>query len=142
MSSTATSSHIAYANEAFIKVSGFERDELIGTPHHLVRHPDMPVEAFADMWATLKDGQSWTALVKNRRKDGDHYWVRANAPPVVRSGVVVRYMSVRTEPSKEEVHEAETVYRDFREGRAGTRTFQIGGIEQVNASASQLDDAN
>jgi aerotaxis receptor len=128
MSSTDTHSHIAYANEAFIKVSGFERDEIMGSPHNMVRHPDMPVEAFADMWATLKDGQSWTALVKNRRKDGDHYWVRANASPVVRSGAVVGYMSVRTKPSKEEVAQAEAVYRDFREGRAGSRRFHRGLI--------------
>ena len=128
MSSTDVHSHIAYANEAFIKVSGFERDEIIGSPHNMVRHPDMPREAFADMWATLKAGQSWTALVKNRRKDGDHYWVRANASPVVRSGAVVGYMSVRTKPSPAEVQEAEATYRDFREGRAGGRAFHRGLI--------------
>jgi aerotaxis receptor len=96
MSSTDTRSRITYANEAFIRLSGFERDELLGQPHNMVRHPDMPVEAFADMWTSLKAGLSWTALVKNRRKDGDHYWVRANATPVVRRGQVVGYMSVRT----------------------------------------------
>lgn len=72
MSSTDTQSHITYANEAFIQVSGFERDQILGSPHNMVRHPDMPTQAFADMWATLQAGQSWTALVKNRRKDGDH----------------------------------------------------------------------
>ncbi|GCL61193.1 methyl-accepting chemotaxis protein [Pseudaquabacterium pictum] len=126
MSSTDTSSHITYANEAFIQVSGFERDEILGSPHNMVRHPDMPREAFADMWETLKSGQSWTALVKNRRKDGDHYWVRANATPVVRGGSVVGYMSVRTKPCPLEVQEAETLYRDFREGRAGSRAFHRG----------------
>lgn len=86
MSSTDTSSHISYCNAAFIEISGFEKDELMGQPHNVVRHPDMPVQAFADMWATLKAGESWTALVKNRRKNGDHYWVRANATPVRRNG--------------------------------------------------------
>lgn len=73
MSVTDPTSRITYANEAFIEVSGFEPEELIGQYHNMVRHPDMPAEAFADMWETLKAGQSWTALVKNRRKNGDHY---------------------------------------------------------------------
>jgi aerotaxis receptor len=128
MSSTDAQSHITYANEAFIKVSGFDRDEILGQPHNIVRHPDMPREAFADMWETLKAGQSWTALVKNRRKDGDHYWVRANATPVVRGGRVVGYMSVRTKPTRDEVQQAESAYRDFREGRAGARAFHRGLI--------------
>ncbi len=128
MSSTDTHSRITYANEAFIRLSGFEREELLGQPHNMVRHPDMPVEAFADMWASLKAGMSWTALVKNRRKDGDHYWVRANATPVVRKGQVVGYMSVRTKPSREEVAEAERTYKAFREQRAGTLAFHRGLI--------------
>ena len=89
MSTTDLDSRITYANAAFVAVSGFEKEELLGQPHNLVRHPDMPREAFADMWATLRAGQSWTALVKNRRKNGDHYWVRANATPVRRDGQVV-----------------------------------------------------
>ena len=86
LSATDTSSHIVYANAAFIRTSGFTVDELLGKPHNLVRHPDMPVEAFADMWRSLKSGKSWTALVKNRRNNGDHYWVRANAAPMRRNG--------------------------------------------------------
>ncbi|MDV6321311.1 PAS domain-containing protein, partial [Chromohalobacter sp. HP20-39] len=84
-------------------MSGFSREEIEGQPHNRVRHPDMPPEAFAAMWATLKAGQPWTALVKNRRKNGDHYWVRANATPVVRNGRTSGYMSVRTKPSREEI---------------------------------------
>lgn len=79
----------------------------------------MPREAFADMWATLKGGEPWTALVKNRRKNGDHYWVRANATPVVRGGRQVGYMSVRTKPSREEVAAAEKLYQQMRDGQAG-----------------------
>ncbi len=85
MSTTDLNSHITYANDAFIEASGFTAYEINGQPHNMVRHPDMPPEAFADMWATLKQGEPWTALVKNRRKNGDHYWVRANAIPVVRA---------------------------------------------------------
>ena len=126
MSTTDTRSHIQYANAAFVEVSGFELDEITGQAHNLVRHPDMPPQAFADMWATLKGGESWSALVKNRRKNGDHYWVRANATPMVRDGQLVGYMSVRTKPGREEVAAAEQLYRDFREGRAGSRAFHKG----------------
>ncbi|NML18802.1 methyl-accepting chemotaxis protein [Azohydromonas caseinilytica] len=121
MSTTDMHGAITYANDDFIGVSGFRREEIEGKPHNLVRHPDMPREAFADMWATLKAGQPWTALVKNRRKDGDHYWVRANAVPVVRHGRNVGYMSVRTQPSREEVAAAEKLYAEVREGRAKRR---------------------
>ena len=135
MSTTDTSSHVTYANAAFIAVSGYERDEIIGQPHNLVRHPDMPPEAFADMWATLKGGESWSALVKNRRKNGDHYWVRANATPVRRNGQVLGYMSVRTKPTRSEVAAAEDLYRRFREGRSGSLAFHKGTLVRRGAMA-------
>jgi len=128
MSTTDTQSHVTYANAAFMEASGFSREEVMGQPHNIVRHPDMPAEAFADMWATLKGGEPWTALVKNRRKNGDHYWVRANATPVVRNGRSSGYMSVRTKPSREEIAGAEALYRDFREGKAGSQKFCKGVI--------------
>jgi aerotaxis receptor len=126
MSTTDTQSHITYANAAFVEVSGFAREEIAGQPHNVVRHPDMPAEAFADMWATLKGGEPWTALVKNRRKNGDHYWVRANAVPVVRNGRAVGYMSVRTKPGRDEIAATEGFYRAVREGSAGGRRFHKG----------------
>ena len=126
MSTTDTRGRITCANEAFIEVSGFTRDELLGQPHNVVRHPDMPSAAFADMWATLKGGEPWTGLVKNRRKNGDHYWVRANATPVVRQGRTVGYLSVRTKPSRDEVQAAERLYQDSRDGQAGARRFHKG----------------
>jgi len=135
MSTTDTQSHITYANAAFINLSGFDRSELIGEPHNVVRHPDMPMQAFADMWATLKAGRSWTALVKNRRKNGDHYWVRANATPVIRNGKTTGYMSVRTKPSRAEVAGAEALYRTFREGKAGNRRFHQGLVVRTGALA-------
>ncbi len=128
MSTTDLNSHITYANDAFIEASGFSPEEIDGQPHNLVRHPDMPPEAFADMWATLKQGEPWTALVKNRRKNGDHYWVRANAIPVVRDGKVHGFMSVRTKPNAAEVKQTEALYRDFREGRSKGRRFHKGLI--------------
>lgn len=126
MSTTDMSSRIAYANAAFIQVSGFDRAELAGQPHNLVRHPDMPVEAYADMWQTIKGGDSWTALVKNRRKNGDFYWVRANVTPISRGGEVKGYMSVRTKPSREEVQAADRLYADFRSGKASHLKFHKG----------------
>ncbi len=142
LSTTDTSSHITYANAAFIRTSGFDPDELMGQPHNLVRHPDMPPEAYADMWRSLKEGQSWTALVKNRRKNGDHYWVRANAAPMRRNGQVTGYLSVRTKPSRPETEAAEALYRRFREGRASGLAFHRGLIVRTGlmrwASALQL----
>ena len=142
LSTTDTASHIAYANAAFIRTSGFSTDELMGQPHNLVRHPDMPEEAFADMWHSLKDGQSWRALVKNRRKDGDHYWVCANAAPMRRKGQVTGYLSVRTKPSRADIETAEKLYAQFKEGRAGGLAFHRGLIVRTGilrwTSALQL----
>jgi len=126
MSTTDAKSHITYANAAFVAASGFEREELMGQPHNLVRHPDMPAAAFADMWATLKGGDPWTGVVKNRRKNGDHYWVRANVAPIERGGRVVGYMSVRTPPTRAEVDAAQALYARVREGRAQGLRFHKG----------------
>ena len=114
VSTTDLQSRITYCNPAFVAVSGFERDELIGQPHNIVRHPDMPPEAFRDMWATLASGSPWSALVKNRRKNGDHYWVVANATPMVEHGKTVGYMSVRTRPTREQVQQADALYARMR----------------------------
>jgi aerotaxis receptor len=120
---------IVYCNAAFIAASGFSQDELLGQPHNLVRHPDMPAEAFRDMWATLQAGQPWQALVKNRRKDGDFYWVVANATPVRRNGREVGYLSVRTAPTREQVQQAEALYARMRQEAASgpLRTVLRGG---------------
>ncbi len=133
MSTTDTSSHITYANDAFIKVSGFTPEEINGQLHNLVRHPDMPPEAFADMWATLKQGEPWTALVKNRRKNGDHYWVRANVIPVVRGGEAQGFMSVRTKPSAEEIQQTEKLYKEFRDGKRKGWRFHKGLLVRTGA---------
>jgi len=119
MSVTDAKGRIRMANSAFVEVSGYTREELAGQPHNIVRHPDMPAAAFADMWRTLQSGMPWTAIVKNRRADGDHYWVRANATPVQRDGRTLGYVSVRTEPTRAEVTAAEAIYREMREGRSG-----------------------
>ena len=118
VSTTDLDSIITYCNPAFVRVSGYTSDELIGQPHNLVRHPDMPSEAFRDLWATVKAGRTWSACVKNRRKNGDHYWVMANVTPVVRDGNTVGFMSVRTKPTDEQVRQAEVLYATMREEAA------------------------
>nr|WP_275405054.1 methyl-accepting chemotaxis protein [Crenobacter caeni] len=105
---------ITYANDAFVEVSGFTRDELIGKSHNIVRHPDMPPQAFTDLWATVKTGHPWRGLVKNRCKNGDYYWVEAFVVPVKRDGQVTGYMSVRTPPAEAAVADAETAYARLR----------------------------
>ncbi|TXD80238.1 PAS domain-containing protein, partial [Mitsuaria sp. TWR114] len=86
VSTTDLKGRILHCNDVFVAVSGFSREELIGRPHNLIRHPDMPAEAFRDLWATVRAGRPWSGLVKNRRKDGDHYWVMANVTPLLRDG--------------------------------------------------------
>ncbi|NMM75827.1 diguanylate cyclase [Acidovorax sp. SRB_14] len=127
LSATDLQGRITYANDAFIACSGFERDELYGKAHNLVRHPDMPPAAFDDMWATIQSGRTWTALVKNRRKDGDHYWVRANAAPIRHQGDVTGYLSVRTQPDRDSVAAHEEAYREIRAGgrKLGLRRGQV-----------------
>jgi aerotaxis receptor len=118
VSATDLTGRIQYCNPAFIAVSGFTREELIGQPHNLIRHPDMPREAFADLWTTIRDGRPWTALVKNRRKNGDHYWVHANVTPVVEKGVIVGYLSVRVKPEREAVRDADALYARMSAGES------------------------
>ena len=120
LSTTDLNGTITYANPDFVAISGFSEQELLGEPHNMVRHPDMPEAAFADLWQTLKANRSWMGLVKNRCKNGDHYWVSAFVTPVSRDGKVVEYQSVRTRPQPEQIRMAETLYARMREGRAAT----------------------
>ena len=128
VSATDLTGRIEYCNPAFIAVSGYTKDELIGQPHNLIRHPDMPREAFADMWTTIRDGRPWTALVKNRRKNGDYYWVRASVTPVVEKGAVVGYLSVRVKPAREAVRAAEALYAKIREGNSRSHKLHRGTV--------------
>ncbi|MBU1264487.1 MAG: PAS domain-containing protein [Gammaproteobacteria bacterium] len=121
VSKTDLHGNITYVNQDFINISGFSEAELIGQPQNIVRHPDMPVEAFADFWDTLKAGKAWTGLVKNRCKNGDHYWVEANAAPLIENGQVVGYSSIRTKPSRDQVQAAEGAYRAIKGGDKGLK---------------------
>lgn len=105
---------ITHANQAFVDLSGYERDELIGENHCILRHPDMPAAAFRDLWDTVGRGAKWQGYVKNLRKDGAHYWVFATAIPNVREGRVVGYTSVRRKPSRAKVNEYAALYARMR----------------------------
>ena len=106
---------ISDVNEDFLEISGFSREELIGKAHNIVRHPDMPPAAFADLWETVKQGKLWNGLVKNRCKNGDYYWVEANVTPIVSNGDITGYVSVRTQPSRQQIEEADRLYRVLKD---------------------------
>lgn len=112
VSRTDTKGVITYANDAFVEVSGFSREELLGSSHNIVRHPDVPPAVFEDMWDTLKKGLPWRGLVKNRAKTGDHYWVDAHVVPVRKNGETIGYMSVRTRPARDDIPKAEALYAE------------------------------
>nr|WP_315255107.1 methyl-accepting chemotaxis protein [uncultured Duganella sp.] len=110
VSKTDIKGNINYVNTDFIKISGFSEAELIGSPQNIVRHPDMPAAAFEDLWRELKAGRAWTGLVKNRCKNGNFYWVEANAAPYMENGKIAGYTSVRVKPSREKIEAAERLY--------------------------------
>ncbi|KRB42209.1 PAS domain-containing methyl-accepting chemotaxis protein [Acidovorax sp. Root70] len=140
LSTTDLKGRIVYANDAFIKVSGFGREELYGKAHNVVRHPDMPAAAFEDMWATIRGGLPWSSLVKNRRKDGDHYWVRANASPIRQDGTVVGFLSVRTKASDDEIRTHETLYQRINAGARHLRVYRgfVVGVQGLAAAWARL----
>ncbi|WP_043750557.1 PAS domain-containing protein, partial [Imhoffiella purpurea] len=117
VSRTDLKGRITQINLDFIKISGFTEAELIGAPHNLVRHPDMPSAAFEDLWQTVKSGRPWTGMVKNRCKNGDYYWVEANVSPLREQGQIVGYISVRRKPTRGQIAEAESVYARLRAGK-------------------------
>ncbi|WP_349742555.1 methyl-accepting chemotaxis protein [Roseateles cavernae] len=130
VSTTDLQGRIVYCNAAFVTVSGYEHQEILGQPHNMIRHPDMPPEAFRDLWETIQSGQPWSAMVKNRRKDGDHYWVQANVTPIMdERGQPNGFMSVRTEPDRLAIEAAEALYARMREqGENGPLRLRQGQL--------------
>lgn len=117
ISTTDLSGVITYCNDEFVEISGFTQDELIGQPHNIIRHPDMPSAVFKGMWSYLKAGKAWMGLVKNRAKNGDHYWVSAYVTPIREKGQVVGHESVRVEPAREDIARAEKLYGRISAGK-------------------------
>lgn len=124
ITSTDLRGKIKHCNQAFVDISGFSREELIGQPHNIIRHPDMPPEAFENMWSHLQAGRPWMGLVKNRSKNGDHYWVSAYVTPVTENGNVIGFESVRSLPDRKDVARAEKLYARIRAGKTGTPLWQ------------------
>ncbi|MEW6728747.1 MAG: methyl-accepting chemotaxis protein [Pseudomonadota bacterium] len=128
ISSTDLKGVITYVNEDFKKVSGFDDKELLGKSHNVVRHPDMPPAAFEDLWASLKAGKPWLGLVKNRCKNGDHYWVEAHVTPLFAGGEIVGYESVRVKPEKDHVERAERLYKAIWKGKTPFKPSWLDSI--------------
>jgi len=101
---------ITHCNQSFVEMSGYTEEEIIGQPHRILRHPDMPRAAFKDLWDTLERGDKWHGYVKNLRKDGSYYWVYATAIPNIRKGETVGYTSVRRKPSRTQVNSCIELY--------------------------------
>ncbi|MDH4465697.1 MAG: methyl-accepting chemotaxis protein [Acidovorax sp.] len=125
VSTTDLKGRILYCNPTFIEVSGYEKEELLGQPHNMIRHPEMPEEAFRDMWATIEKGIPWSAPVKNRRKDGTFYWVMANVTPLMDGNTPLGYMSVRTEATREQIQNAEQLYKTMRDEKAAGKAVHV-----------------
>jgi len=118
ISTTDAKGVITYCNDAFVEISGFSREELMRAPHNLVRHPDVPPAVFTHMWATLKQGLPWMGIVKNRCKNGDHYWVNAYVTPVFENNQVVGFESVRVKPTAEQIRRGEALYQRINQGKS------------------------
>jgi aerotaxis receptor len=130
VSKTDLKGKLTYFNDQFVLASGFTEQELIGQPHNIIRHPDMPPEAFENLWDTLKAGKPWAGAVKNRRKNGDFYWVLASATPIFEGGHVSGYMSIRTKLPADQRAEAEQVYALLRAKRAQSYRIDAGMIRK------------
>ena len=135
---------ITYVNQAFVAISGFTREQLLGQPHNMVRHPDMPPAAYADMWATLESGKGWVGVVKNRCANSDHYWVRASmSPELAADGTIAGYISVQVRPSAQEIAAAEAAYAKIIAGNRGLmvvagRVRRRGALAAVGRSLTQI----
>jgi len=143
VSTTDLKGRILYCNPMFIEVSGYEKEELLGQPHNMIRHPDMPEEAFRDMWETIASGAPWSAAVKNRRKDGSFYWVMANVTPLMQGDQPTGYMSVRTEATREQINASDQLYRQMQaEKQAGAQVHVLRAGQLVkNTSWGRLANA-
>jgi len=114
VSETDAKGKILYANDDFCNICGYSKDELIGKPHNIVRHPDMPKVAFKDLWDTIKSGKPWQGIVKNLAKNGDYYWVNAKVYPSKTPDGKIKYVSVRVKPTREEIESSEKLYKKLK----------------------------
>ncbi len=133
ISTTDLNSKITYCNDAFVEISGFTREELIGQPHNMVRHPDMPPAVFGHMWDVIKQGRPWMGVVKNRSKNGDFYWVSAYVTPIYENGKMSGYESVRSVPTAEQKQRAEALYARLRAGKPPVPKLEYWTYDMVRS---------
>ncbi|EMI70525.1 methyl-accepting chemotaxis protein [Leptospira noguchii] len=114
ISRTDTKGKISYVSQDFANISGFSEEEMLGEPHNLIRHPDVPSEIFQEMWETIKNGNPWSGIIKNRAKSGDYYWVDATVTPVMSEGVISGYMSVRKKATQDQIQRAEVLFYQLK----------------------------
>ncbi|WP_455201385.1 methyl-accepting chemotaxis protein [Kaarinaea lacus] len=128
LSTTDAKGQITYVNDDFIKYSGYTEEELLGKSHNIVRHPDMPSEAFDNLWSTIKSSKPWMGMVKNRCKNGDHYWVDAIVTPIIRNGSITEYQSIRTRASRENIERADSIYKSIASKKVNVtaQSFSVG----------------
>jgi PAS domain S-box-containing protein len=110
VSRTTPTGIITHVNQSFVDMSGYKQDELLGQPHYILRHPEMPPAAFKGLWEQVQNGKKWHGYVKNLRKDGGHYWVMATVIPNIRNSIITGYTSVRRKPSRRKVDECIRLY--------------------------------
>ena len=132
---------ITYVNETFADISGYKPEELIGKPHNMIRHPDMPKSAFEDLWKTVESGGTWEGYVKNLRKDGGYYWVFARVSTVIKNGKAIEYKSVREPMSREKKIEIQNLYDKMRSEEEGTTRVILYVDNENLEKAKALDIA-
>ncbi|MEW8385853.1 MAG: PAS domain-containing methyl-accepting chemotaxis protein, partial [Candidatus Thiodiazotropha taylori] len=128
LSTTDLKGSITYINQDFVDISGFQNEELIGKNHNIIRHPDMPPAAFEELWTKIKAGKPWMGIVKNRCKNGDHYWIDAFVMPILKDGAVVEYQSVRYRAKSNWVERAEPIYKALLAGKS----FKAGFLSSLS----------
>ncbi|MDG6778368.1 methyl-accepting chemotaxis protein [Thiomicrorhabdus sp. zzn3] len=132
VSKTDVNGTILDVNEAFVEASGYSREELIGQPHNILRHPDVPQAVFKDFWQTIQSGKPWVQVVKNRTKDGHFYWVEASVIPRLKDGKIIGYLSVRRAIDDSRKRQAEQLYREIQQGRTTLRNgYQISPLQRI-----------
>lgn len=131
---------ITYANDTFAEISGYTPEELIGQPHNVVRHPDMPASVFKELWETIRQEETWSGYVKNRRKDGGYYWVYAEVSGVYKEGVLYEYKSIRTPVSQEMKVKMQEYYDELLFNEEGIRRVALyldkATIDKIETLAS------
>ena len=125
---------IVYVNVDFVEISGYSEAELIGQPHNIIRHPEMPAVVFADLWADISSGRPWVGIIKNRNKNGDAYWVEAHVSAIREKGAITGYLSMRRKPSAEQIARAAASYAAIREHRATQFVFQHGTVQPLGVA--------